>query len=238
MSWRDDLPEIPTERIRGQVVREGGARRTAARQRRNTMLTGAGLAAVVVLAVAGIIAVSGPSDDRNGDAADATSPAVTARGPGASPAATSPEATTRRPRRPPTPRRAAETTSGASETTVPFITDVRVDPTTVWEAPVGGTACGPVAFAVTATAPGAQRADRDRAHDGRVAGGTGDGPRRRRWRRRCSTASRPTPWSPAVAPSCSSRWSSRTPAACSTACGPGRRAARLPALTRGVAHPT
>jgi hypothetical protein len=150
MSWRDDLPEIPTERIHGRVVREGGARRAAARRRRNTILTGAGVAAVGVLAVAGIIAVWDPPDDPNNGDAASTSPADTAAAEATSAATEAAEATTAE-------TVAAEATAGA-DATMPFVSDVLVEPTTLWEAPVSGAACGPVALTVTATARDAQDA--------------------------------------------------------------------------------
>ena len=157
MSWRDDLPEIPTDRIRGRAVADGHARRAAARQRRNNLLAGAGLAAVVVLGVAGLVALQDPDDDGDSSSTAGTSAAAAATT--GRPVDTAPEATTG-PTEPASEDTAAtEATEAAGGTTVPFVTDVRVEPTTVWEVPPGGGAtCGPVAFAVTATAPGAQRA--------------------------------------------------------------------------------
>lgn len=156
MSWRDDLPEIPTERIRRRAVADGNARRAAARQRRNSLLAGAGLAAVVLLGVAGLVALQDPDDDGDSASTAGTSAAAAATTfrPG-----TEPEATTAATEPASEDTAATEATEAAGGTTVPFVTDVRVEPTTVWEVPRGGGAtCGPVAFAVTATAPGAQRA--------------------------------------------------------------------------------
>ena len=138
-----------------RAVADGNARRAAARQRRNSLLAGAGLAAVVVLGVAGLVALQDPDDDGDSASTAGTSAAAAATvRPG-----TEPEATTAATEPASEDTAATEATEAAGGTTVPFVTDVRVEPTTVWEVPPGGGAtCGPVAFAVTATAPGAQRA--------------------------------------------------------------------------------
>jgi hypothetical protein len=160
MSWRDDLPDIPTERIRREVMSEGGARRAAARRRRNSLLTGAGLAAVVVLGVAGLIALDRPDDDDGDAASTGTAPAAAATAAATETTLhpdTEPEATTGGTEAP--ADTAASEATEAAEATVPFVAAVVVEPTTVWEVPPGGAAaCGPVTFEVTATAPGARRA--------------------------------------------------------------------------------
>ncbi|HEU4840222.1 MAG TPA: hypothetical protein VFT09_02240 [Ilumatobacteraceae bacterium] len=224
MSWRDDLPDIPTERIRREVMSEGGARRADARRRRNSMLTGAGLAAVVVLGVAGLVALDGPDDDDGDAASTVTAPAGTAAAATTRPRDTATAATAGGTEAP--ADTAASEATEAAEATVPFVAGVVVEPTTVWEVPPGGAAaCGPVTFEVTATAPGARRAVA-------IVRSTVTG---RRW---CSPASRRPRWSPAAASSCSSRWSRPTPPAGCTAppaptsssstAGPERRRATQP----------
>ena len=55
MSWRDDLPEIPEERIRTEAIREGCRRRDARLQRQRAVLFGGMGVATVALVVFAVV---------------------------------------------------------------------------------------------------------------------------------------------------------------------------------------
>jgi hypothetical protein len=157
MSWRDDLPDIPSDRIRRDVVAEGRARRDAA-VRRRTFIAGSSIAAVTLLVVVGGIAALPERDDDDGDSASVGTEAA-ADTEAVAAADTAPATTT-----PPDTEVAPEATTGAagsdttqpSAATAPPVDDIRAGPTTVWEQPVSGPPCGPTALTVTASLePGA-----------------------------------------------------------------------------------
>ena len=62
--WRDDLPPIPADRIRADVIREGHRRREQRRQRQRAVLYGAmGAAAITLIVVAGLLTNPATGDD-------------------------------------------------------------------------------------------------------------------------------------------------------------------------------
>ncbi len=93
-SWHDDLPPIPADRIRRDVIRDGDLRRAQLRARRRETLTFAGVGALAV-AIVGVIAlavVTGPQQgDDDDDAASVTESGADAT---EAPAGTAPAATT------------------------------------------------------------------------------------------------------------------------------------------------
>ena len=137
MSWRDDLPDIPSDRIRRDVLAEGRQRRAAAVRRRRTIIAGSSVAAASLLLVVGGLAVLPDRDDEDGDAAMTTDAAADTV------AATAAEATT-------ADTGASDTTEPAVET-IPPARDVRAEPTTVWEVPASGAPCGPTSLTVAAS---------------------------------------------------------------------------------------
>jgi hypothetical protein len=163
-SWRDDLPQIPSERIRAEAIREGTRRRENRQRRQRAMLVGGvGAAAVALIVASGVL--TGPGNDEDAAdtadtsaAADATtpvqdtSPATGAAAATEAPAATEPAGTT--------PVSIPEDTSAPEETTavVDYTTignpllpsdEVSVVPAEIFEQGPSGPACGPSTFEVT-----------------------------------------------------------------------------------------
>ena len=145
--WRDDLPPIPSERIRAEAMREGFRRREQrAKRQRAAVYGGAGTAVVALIA---LIAVQGqgPSEQAGDDgaAAGTTAAAATTARPIAeateAPAITEAAAATTAA----TEETAAPVTDAASYTTVPgsiaalpVLGDVVVTPPVISEQPVSG----------------------------------------------------------------------------------------------------
>jgi hypothetical protein len=70
--WRDDLPPIPSERIRAEAIREGHRRREARYQRQRALLYGGmGVGAVGLIVAGALISISAGGDDDDGDDAAA-----------------------------------------------------------------------------------------------------------------------------------------------------------------------
>ena len=164
-SWRDDLPPIPTERIRAEAIREGTRRREQrARRQRTALVGGAGAAAVALIVASGVL--TGPDDGRVDNASvataaeleesDATEAAAEAT---QAPAATSADTEA------PSGTQAPADTAASEETTPPEATavvdyttiadprlpsnDVSVVPAEIFEQLPSGPACGPSTFEVT-----------------------------------------------------------------------------------------
>jgi hypothetical protein len=168
-SWRDDLPPIPTERIRAEAIREGTRRReNRQRRQRNALLGGLGAAAVALVVVSGVL--TGPNrDDQDAATADTsadataatevpaateppaedTIPATDAPAGTEAPAATEPAGTS--------PDAASETTAavvdyttiGGTNAQLPPSGDVTVVPAEIFEQPPTGPTCGPPTLDVT-----------------------------------------------------------------------------------------
>jgi hypothetical protein len=165
--WRDDLPPIPSERIRAEAMREGFRRREQrAKRQRAAVYGGAGTAVVALIA---LIAVQsqGPSEQAGDDAAPAaaTTAAAEATVAPATAALTTPETeeapVTEAPAT--TFAEAAETTAPNNYTTVsgsiaeqPVSIAVKVAPTVIFEQPAGGAGCGPTTVDVAFLPPGAE----------------------------------------------------------------------------------
>ena len=166
-SWRDDLPPIPTDRIRAEAIREGTRRRERRAQRQRAVLvSGVGAAAVALIVVSGVLTRTGNVDDAadtaDTSAADATTPArdttpatdaaaMTEAPAGTeAPAATAPSGTI------PDTAASEATTPVVDYTTISGTTallapsgDVGVDPAEIFEQGPSGPACGPSMLVVT-----------------------------------------------------------------------------------------
>jgi hypothetical protein len=164
--WRDDLPPIPTERIRTEAMREGFRRRERRAKRQRAVLYGGVGAAVVALFV--VIAVQSeraPEEAGDGAAAEPTleAPAATTEAAPATTAAPTEAPATAAPTEAPatTAPEATSATSAAAATTAPNYTtvsgsiaalpvsgDVIVTLSTIWEQASSGTECGPTTLGV------------------------------------------------------------------------------------------
>jgi hypothetical protein len=164
-SWRDDLPPIPTERIRAEAIREGTRRReNRQRRQRNALVGGVGVAAVALIVVSGVL--TGTSNDNQDaatadtSAADDTQAAADAASTEA-PAGTAAAAATEAPEPAATEAPAEETTApeptavvdyttiGGPNAQVPPSGGVSVVPAEIFEQPPTGPGCGPSTFEVT-----------------------------------------------------------------------------------------
>jgi hypothetical protein len=164
-SWREDLPPIPTERIRAEAIREGTRRREARQRRQRTaLLGGIGAAAFALVVVSGVL--TGTDDAEDASTADTSvganmteAPAATAAAAaGTEAAATEPAAEDTTPA-----TDAAAGTEAPQETTpvvdyttiggpnaqLPPSADVSVVPAEIFEQPPTGPGCGPSTFEVT-----------------------------------------------------------------------------------------
>jgi hypothetical protein len=169
--WRDDLPEIPSDRILRAAIHEGHRRRETRRQRlQAVMFGGMGVGAIALLISFGALVSTGGDDDDDSGAADTAGETLTAgtEAPGttAAPTATSPEETTAATEatsgtEAPGTTGAPGTTAAAADTTSPDYTTiggpiageppsgaVTVDPTEIWEQPPDGSDCGPTQLTV------------------------------------------------------------------------------------------
>jgi hypothetical protein len=156
MSWRDDLPEIPSDRIRAEATRDGDRRRRARQRRRQNAAAGAVVAAIAVVLVGGGLVLSsrGDSDDDH-DAASGTTAGAAATTAGAS--GTTEGAATTSAGGSETSAASAGTigstapgTAGGAATTQPGDRTARAAPTEIWEQRDGGAPCGPTEFTVSA----------------------------------------------------------------------------------------
>ncbi len=74
-NWRDDLPEIPGDRILRAAIDEGYRRREARRQRLQVVMYGGlGVGAIALLIGIGALFSTGGGDDDDGGAADTGRP--------------------------------------------------------------------------------------------------------------------------------------------------------------------
>ena len=166
--WRDDLPPIPSERIRAEAMREGFRRREQrAKRQRATVYGGAGAAVVALIALVAVQS-QGPSEQAGDEAAPAATTAPAAAEATVAPATaalTTPETeeapVTEAPAT--TFAEAAETTAPNNYTTVsgsiaeqPVSIAVKVAPTVIFEQPAGGAGCGPTTVDVAFLPPGAE----------------------------------------------------------------------------------
>jgi hypothetical protein len=156
--WRDDLPPIPSDEIRRDVIREGSRRRERRRQRqRAVLLSGLGVAAVAALVVAGA-AIGRDDEDSDSGAAATAAPAEGTVSITTTPAAEAPAGT----EAPEGTEEASSETTAATEdaaggtdpggdTTVsaPQSSEVVVIPSEIWEQPASRPACGPTTIEVT-----------------------------------------------------------------------------------------
>jgi hypothetical protein len=155
--WRDDLPPIPSERIRAEAMREGFRRREQrAKRQRAVLYGGLGTGAVAL-----IVLIASQSRTVPGDDDDAAAPADTAEATFEAPAeTTAAAATTAAPATDAPTTGAPATTAAVEETTAetapPYTTvsgsiaalpvsgDVVVTPPLISEQPVSGNLeCGP-----------------------------------------------------------------------------------------------
>ena len=166
--WRDDLPPIPSERIRAEAMRDGFRRREQrAKRQRAAVYGGAGSAVVALIALIALQG-QGPSEQAGDEAAPAatTAPAAAAEATvaPATAALTTPETeeapVTEAPAT--TFAEAAETTAPNNYTTVsgsiaeqPVSIAVKVAPTVIFEQPAAGAGCGPTTVDVAFLPPGA-----------------------------------------------------------------------------------
>jgi hypothetical protein len=175
-SWRDDLPPIPSERIREAAMREGRRRgEVRARRQRAFVYGGLGAAAVALIVYIGAASRSLPDEEAGDDAASATTEAaVTAEAAATTAAAPTTAATTAAPE-----TTAAATEETAAATTAPPVTEapattspfttvggsiaeqpvsaaVEVSPTFIFEEPPPGLACGPSMLEVEFIPPGGE----------------------------------------------------------------------------------
>ena len=166
-SWRDDLPPIPSDRIRAEAIREGTRRReTRQRRQRNALVGGVGAAAVALIVVSGVL--TGPNDDAQDAATADTSADATVPSQETEAAATEPQAaddTTPATGAAAGTEAPAATEAPAEETTAPEATavvdyttignplppsdEVSVVPAEIFEELPGGPVCGPSTFEVT-----------------------------------------------------------------------------------------
>jgi hypothetical protein len=160
MSWRDDLPEIPGDRIRAAATRDG-ARRRAARQRRRILFVEGAAIAVAVLLVGGVIALTqrdsgtDSSSATTAGAAAATTASATqttiggAATTGAAATTAAAAATTAAGTATTAAGATTPATAGGTGTTIPLDPTVRAEPAVVSEEPSGRPPCGPTEFKVT-----------------------------------------------------------------------------------------
>jgi hypothetical protein len=193
-SWRDDLPPIPTERIRAEAIREGTRRRERRAQRQRAVLvSGVSAAAVALLVLSGVLTGTGNNEDAadtaDTSAADATTPArPTAPATGAA-AMTEAPAGTDAPVGTDAPAATVPPDTAASDTTTPVVDyttiggttallppsgEVSVDPAEIFEQGPSGPACGP-SFLVVTFQPRGQALDAPTVH-WETRGVTGEGP--------------------------------------------------------------
>jgi hypothetical protein len=155
--WRDDLPPIPSERIRAEAMREGFRRREQrAKRQRAVLYGGLGTGAVAL-----ILLIASQSRTVPGDDDDAAAPAETAEAT-AEAAATTARTIAEATEAPATTEAAAATTAATEETAAPVTDapsyttvsgsiaalpvsgDVVVTPPVISEQPVSGNSeCGP-----------------------------------------------------------------------------------------------
>jgi hypothetical protein len=137
--WRDDLPPIPSERIRAEAMREGFRRREQrAKRQRAVLYGGLGTGAVAL-----ILLIASQSRTVPGDDDDAAAPAETAEAPATTEAAAATTAATEETAAPVTDAPSYTTVSG-SIAALPVSGDVVVTPPVISEQPVSGNSeCGP-----------------------------------------------------------------------------------------------
>jgi hypothetical protein len=142
--WRDDLPPIPSERIRAEAMREGSHRRERRAKRQRAVLYGGVGTAVIALFVVIAVQSQGPSEEAgDGAVAEPTleAPATAAAATEAPPPTGAPATTS--------PVSAAAATTAPNYTTVPgsIATQpvsgaVVVTPPLISEQPASGADCG------------------------------------------------------------------------------------------------
>ena len=163
--WRDDLPPIPSERIRAEAMREGFRRREQRAKRQRAVLyggLGTGAVALILLIASQSRTVPGDDDDAAAPAetAEATAEAAATTARPAAETTAAPATTfsgTPATEAPATTAAAEETTAETTQTTAPPYTtvsgsiaalpvsgDVVVTPPVISEQPVSGNSeCGP-----------------------------------------------------------------------------------------------
>ena len=156
--WRDDLPPIPSERIRAEAMREGFRRREQrAKQQRAVLYGGFGVGVVALIVFIAVQQESSEQAGDAGDAADATAAAATTA-PATAEATVAPAETTAEATEAPVTEAATATTAPATSATtapnyttvtgsiaaLPVSADVVVTPPLMSEQPVpGNPECGP-----------------------------------------------------------------------------------------------
>jgi hypothetical protein len=160
--WRDDLPPIPSERIRTDAIREGSRRRERrAKRQRAVLYGGVGTAVVALIVVIAVQSERPPEQAGDDAAAEATVAPATAAAPAttaesseeSAPATTAPAAPATE--APATTFSEAPASTAAAATTAPNHTtvpgsiaelpvsgDVIVTRSVIWEQPLTGANCG------------------------------------------------------------------------------------------------